>query len=46
MPLKNRDFVNQRSWRVKENEYIIFSHSVAHEVSAPSYRIGHNFRGI
>ena len=31
-PLKNRDLVNQRSWRVTEDEYIVFNHSVAHEV--------------
>jgi len=27
-PLSNRDFVNQRSWRVKGDQYIIFNHSV------------------
>jgi len=30
-PLTNRDFVNERSWRVKEgSEYIIMNHSVVH----------------
>jgi len=30
-PLSNRDFVNERSWRVKENkEYVIMNHSVVH----------------
>jgi len=30
-PLSNRDFVNERSWRVKPNEeYIIMNHSVIH----------------
>jgi len=27
-PLTNRDFVNQRSWRVKDNTYVIKNHSV------------------
>jgi len=27
-PMSNRDFVNQRSWRIKENTYIIKNHSV------------------
>eukprot|EP01119_Soliformovum_irregulare_P008301 TRINITY_DN21434_c0_g1_i1.p1 TRINITY_DN21434_c0_g1~~TRINITY_DN21434_c0_g1_i1.p1 ORF type:complete len:247 (-),score=71.72 TRINITY_DN21434_c0_g1_i1:76-750(-) len=30
-PVSNRDFVNQRSWRVKEGtEWLIFNHSVVH----------------
>jgi len=28
--VSGRDFVNQRSWRVKGDEYIIFNHSVKH----------------
>jgi hypothetical protein len=27
-PLTNRDFVNQRSWRVKGDTYVIYNHSV------------------
>jgi len=30
-PITNRDFVNQRCWRIKDNkEYVIFNHSVVH----------------
>ena len=33
-PLRNRDFVAQRCWKKNSNdEYIVFNHSVAHEVS-------------
>jgi len=28
VPLSDRDFVNQRSWRVKDNTYVIKNHSV------------------
>jgi len=28
VPLTNRDFVNQRAWRVKDNTYVIKNHSV------------------
>jgi len=38
--VKGRDFVNQRSWRVKEStEYLIFNHSVVH----PKKPVDHNF---
>ena len=31
-PLRNRDFVYQRCWRITPDEYITFNHTVAHEV--------------
>lgn len=32
-PLKNRDYVNQRSWKVVlGQQYVVFNHSVSHEV--------------
>jgi hypothetical protein len=35
-PLKNRDYVNQRSWRVTPGKhYIVFNHSVTHERHPP-----------
>jgi hypothetical protein len=35
-PLKNRDYVNQRSWRVvPEKHLIVFNHSVSHEKHPP-----------
>jgi hypothetical protein len=35
-PLKNRDYVNQRSWRVVPGHYyIVFNHSVSHEKEPP-----------
>ena len=34
IPLKNRDFVNQRSWRMySEDQFVVFNHSVQHHVS-------------
>ena len=34
IPLKNRDFVNQRSWRIySEDQFVVFNHSVQHHVS-------------
>jgi len=29
--ISNRDFLNLRSWRVKDNQYIIMNHSVTHK---------------
>lgn len=34
-PLADRDFVTQRSWQAKENEYIVFNHSVYHRKYPP-----------
>lgn len=34
-PLTNRDFVNQRSWRVKDNTYVIKNHSVNYPKCPP-----------
>ena len=31
-PLRNRDFVNQRSWRFFGGEYIVFNHSIPYKV--------------
>ena len=33
-PLRNRDFVNQRSWRMfSEDQYVVFNHSVSVQVN-------------
>ncbi|XP_029957993.1 START domain containing 14 [Salarias fasciatus] len=35
-PIKNRDVVTLRTWRVKDNEYIIFNFSVKHPEHPPT----------
>jgi len=34
-PLTNRDFVNQRAWRIKDNTYVIKNHSVKYPACPP-----------
>ena len=31
-PMRNRDFVTQRSWYWKDDDFIIFNHTVHHKV--------------
>jgi len=44
-PITNRDFVNQRSWRWFGDEYIIFNHSIPHQVSGLG-RVGWRVVGV